>query len=492
MAKRSIFDLVKQSGLYALGNVAIKLSGLFLAPLYLNSSILSVKAYGQFATLYVFAQICIIVAGLGLGNGLLRYVGRDERAGEKEALPFTAVAASIGLAGVFWLILQSFAAPLAGYFLDDAGAGQVIIFLGIYIGCKIIAAVPMMLLRIQERPGVYVLVIVLEMLVLIGGVYFFLATQQRGIEGIYMAYACASGLQVLVLLGALLASIKWQFKAALLKPLLTYGGPLIFMGLAGLVLNAGDRFLLKELASDEIVAMYEWAARLSGVLNLFVVQSFQLAFTILGLKTLGSGDLSLHRRAFRHFSIWAAWFVLGIALLSYDLTALLGKVGVDAYYLESTILVFPLALGAMLYGVFVVINNIFFATNKTHLISWMVSVAAVLNIVLNLALIPYSGAYGAAAATVLSYGILVFFANRLARKEIDIQYKWTTFASVLGIVTVLFAAGLMTQELTLWPRLITRVLLILSYFPLLFLFRIYRSDEVSTGIQFIKEKIGWT
>ncbi len=492
MAKRSIFDLIKQSGLYALGNVAIKLSGLFLAPLYLNSSILSVKAYGQFATLFVFAQICIIVAGLGLGNGLLRYVGRDERAGEQAALPFTAVVASIGFAGVFWLILQFFAEPLAGYFLDDAGAAHVIRFLGIYIGCKVIAAVPMMLLRIQERPGVYVLVIVLEMLVLIGGVYFFLASQQRGIEGIYMAYACASGLQVLVLLVALLSSIKWQFQAALLRPLLTYGGPLIFMGLAGLVLNAGDRFLLKELASDETVAMYEWAARLSGVLNLFVVQSFQLAFTILGLKTLGSGDLSLHRRAFRHFSIWAAWFVLGIALLAFDLTAALGRVGVDAYYLESTILVFPLALGAMLYGVFVVINNIFFATNKTHLISWMVTIAAVLNIILNVALIPHTGAYGAAAATVLSYGVLVFLANRLARKEIDIQYSWVTFAVVLVIVTVLFAVGLLTQEFALVPRIIARVLLILSYFPLLFLFRLYRRDEVSAGWRFIKAKLGWT
>ena len=146
MAKRSIFDLIKQSGLYALGNVAIKLSGLFLAPLYLNSSILSVKAYGQFATLFVFAQICIIVAGLGLGNGLLRYVGRDERAGEQAAMPFTAVVASIGFAGIFWLILQFFAEPLAGYFLDDAGAAHVIRFLGIYIGCKVIAAVPMICL----------------------------------------------------------------------------------------------------------------------------------------------------------------------------------------------------------------------------------------------------------------------------------------------------------------------------------------------------------
>lgn len=489
MGNRSFFNLIKQSGLYALGNVAIKLSGLILAPLYLNSSILTVEAYGQFAVLQVFAQICIISVGLGLGTGMLRYVGKEEKAKEQDALPFTAVVATIFLAFVFALVFWSLAGQLAEYFLENEGQRKVIQFLGIYIGCKVVASVPMMLLRIQERAGLYVIAVVLEMIVLIGGIYSFLAQQLLGIEGIYMAYALASGVQVLVLLVSLSFVVKWKFDRQLLKPVLAYGGPLIFMGLAGLVLNAGDRFILKELTTNEVIGKYEWAARLSGVLNLFLVQSFQLAFTILGLKTLGSGDFSLHRRAFRHFSIWSAWAVLCISLFAFDLTAVLSRVGVDEYYLSSAVLVFPLALGAMIYGVFVVINSVFLVVAKTQLISWMVILAAGLNILFNIVLIPYFEAFGAAIATVLAYGILVYLSSRKAKQEIHINYKWSTFFLVVLLITLLFLAGLTTQTWDTLPRIGARLLLVLSYLPLLYLFKIYRKDELEMGWRFLMQKL---
>ena len=43
-------------------------------------------------------------------------------------------------------------------------------------------------------------------------------------------------------------------------------------------------------------------------MNTFLVQSFMLAFTVLGLKALDeTGSPDLHRRAFRHFAALAGW-----------------------------------------------------------------------------------------------------------------------------------------------------------------------------------------
>ncbi len=492
MGNRSFFNLIKQSGLYALGNMAIKLSGLVLAPLYLNSQILSLEAYGQFAVLQVFAQLCIIIVGFGFGNGLLRFVGQGEKDKEEVSLPFTAVVSTIFLAAIYSIVIWMLDDRLAAYFLDDATQQRSILYLGIYVAFKVISSVPMMLLRIQERAGLYVMVVVLEMLVLIGGVYQFLANQFMGLEGVYLAYALASGGQMLVLLVALAFRIKWHFNWKLLKPVFAYGGPLIFAGLASLALNAGDRFILKELSTDAIVGKYEWAARLSGVLNLFIVQSFQLAFTVLGLKTLGGGDLSLHRRAFRHFSIWAAWAVLGISLLAFDLTAALGRIGVDEYYLSSAVLVFPLSLGAMLYGVYVVINNVFYATGRTRMITWLVIGATVLNIVLNILMIPLFEAFGAAAATVVSYAILVWLANQKARQEIDISYRWGTFFAVIGVILVLFSVGMLTQSWAAGSRIAARLFIVFMYFPCLFVLKIYTREEITMGWNFVKQKLDRT
>lgn len=490
MKERPLLRLLRQSGLYALGNVAIKLSGLVLAPFYLDTAYLQLGEYGNLAVLMVFAQICIMIMGLGFGTGLLKYVGKQERDEDTAAVPFTALLVTMALAGLTVLFFQLTDTFWADLLLGEDSLSPVIKLIGFYVAFKVVGSVPLMMLRIQERAGLYALVIALEMLALIGGVLYFLVAQGNGLEGVFSAYVFASAASMALLVGCALLFVKWQFDFGQLKPLFIYGGPLVFMGLAGLVLNAGDRFILKMLTADEVVGQYEWAARLSGILNLFIVQSFQLAFTILGLKTLGGGDHSLHRRAFRHYSIWAGWAVLGISLLAYDVTALLGKVGADPFYLQSANIVLPLALGSMIYGVYVVINNVLFSTNKTHLITWNVVLAAIANIVLNFALIPFIGVMGAAIATVLSYGMLAWLSNRIAIRQLQIDYAWSAFFAVITMVLILAGIGYLTQTWSTGMRIAARLLLVGTYLPLLFLFRIYSIDELRSGWGMIKGKMG--
>ena len=475
---RPLFRLLKQSGLYALGNVAIKFSGLILAPLFLDTKYLTLAEYGQLAVLLVFAQVCIILAGAGFGTGMLKYVGRADNEEESQRMPFTALVITVVIAGITIVLFMLFSPVLATLLIDAAAESAIVSYLGIYIAFKVVSSIPMMLLRIRERAGLYTLAIVLEMIGLIGGVYFFMVIRGEGLIGVVYGYVVAAGLSMTVLVGALLSIVQWSFSWALIRPLFVYGGPLVFMGLAGLVLNAGDRFILKYLTSSEVVGMYEWAARLSGVLNLFVVQSFQLAFTIIGLKSLGSGEERFHRRVFRHYTVWAGWAVLGISLLAYDVTAILQRLGADEHYLQSASLVLPLATGSMMYGAYIVINNILFATEKTYLITWNVILAAICNIFLNFALIPGWGAMGAAVATVLSYGLLTWLSNRVATRTRHIDYSWTAFFTVLGLVFALYWAGQTTQHMEIWGRLTVRAIILALYLPLLFILKIYSVDEV--------------
>src|SRR5690606_24400901 len=114
----------------------------------------------------------------------------------------------------------------------------------------------------------------------------------------------------------------------LARRLVAFGAPLVASGLAARFLAVGDRFLLDWLLGPAAVAEYEWASKIGGVLNMFFVQSFQLAFTVIGLKALaaapgGGGAAPLHRSVFRHFAVWPAWAALGLALLPPDGTRLL-------------------------------------------------------------------------------------------------------------------------------------------------------------------------
>lgn len=474
--------IVRQSSLYAVSNILLKLSGLFLSVFYLNDAYLSPTDYAHFGLLEVTAQLAILIVGCGLGAGLIKFLTDLDYEADHASLPFTALLATILLAGSAFGVLWLVAPALAGVLLTSAEQGYLVQYMALYVCFKVIAAIPVMLMRIRERVGLYVLAMVAEMVLLVGGVYYGLVVQGLGLEGIMRAFAVSSGVSMVVLVGGLLSQITWTFNGAFIRPLFKYGVPLIMASLASHFLNVGDRYLIEWLATSEDLAIYQWGAKLGGTLNMLFVQSFQLAFSVLGLKSLGAGQVHVHRRVFRHYVIWTGWAVLGLSLLTYDVTHLL-VVAFDAnpIYLEAELLVFPLALGFMAYGMYVVVINVLYAAGKTRAISQYVLVAAALNAVLNLALIPLLGGLGAALVTYVAYLVLALISARAAEREIKVGYPWRAYMLTLVLVGVLFVAGQLTGEMETGMRLGLRVGLIVAYVPLLLVVGLYRRDEVSQG-----------
>ena len=474
VAKSPLERIATQSGIYALGNLALKLGGLLLIPLYVNT--LSEASYGYFALLDATARVLIMVLGFGLGTGLLRFMTHPGHADDHAALPFTAwvTAASVSIVGVLlvWVLAPSIAAGL----LDAAARAPLVQWMGLYAGLKVVEAIPIMLLRTRERAGWYVVATVLELGVLIASA-FVLLRQGHGVLGIMQAYALSAGIGTVVLSGAMLWHERWAFRASLIQPLIRFGAPLVMAGLAALVLNIGDRYVLKALLDPAAVGVYDWASRLGGVINMLFVQSFQLAFGVIGLKALAleKEGIALYRRTFRHFVIWTGWGVLGLSLFTLDFTALIAN---KAAYLAADQLVLPIGLGFMAYGIYHIAVNVLYASGETQHIARMVIMAALANVGLNIVLIPTFGSVGAALTTGGAYALLAVLAVRQARQHLKVDYSWRTLGFVLLLVGLLWGIGQLTQSWAAGPRFAARVGLVFAYLPLLYLCRLYRRDEL--------------
>ncbi|MEM1041148.1 MAG: polysaccharide biosynthesis C-terminal domain-containing protein [Bacteroidota bacterium] len=482
-----LLRLLRQSGVYALAGVAVKLGGLLLAPLYLDTTLLPQESYGYLVILEVTAQIGIQVAGLGLGSGLLRFMADPAYREMQRALPFTALVASALAATVVGAALWGLAPVLTPLVLSADSAPVLMKLLGVYVGFKVVGMVPFSLLRSQERAGFYTVAAAAEIAALVGGVYYFLGVERLGLLGVMQAYALSAAASAAVLVGAMLLRVQWRLAPRLIARLARYGAPLALGGLASLFLNAGDRYLLDWLMDAETVAVYGWAARLGGVLNVLLVQSLQLAFLVVGLKVLyrpdGTlGDGQFHRRVFRHYAAFAGFAALGLGLFTYDLTRWLSS---DASYLGADTLVLPIALGFLAYGLYFIVVNVLYAVEETKRVSAGVVGAAVGNGLLNLLLIPPLGALGAALATVLSFLGLAFYADWTARRYVHIPYPWHVPA-----VAALLAVGLwfLAQPSLAWSvpaRLAWRVGLLGVYAGGLVLSGVYGLHEWRSGWDYV-------
>ena len=73
-------------------------------------------------------------------------------------------------------------------------------------------------------------------------------------------------------------NIVFQLDIKTLKEMLGYGIPLVFSTISAMILNFGDRYLIKLFLGNAAVGIYAAGYKIASLVNIFVNQPFQLGF----------------------------------------------------------------------------------------------------------------------------------------------------------------------------------------------------------------------
>ena len=482
--------LFRQSTTYAVASVVSKLTGFVLLFYYGDPEVLPKADFGYLGALDAAKMFVLLVAGVGLPLGIIRFASSPALGDrQRAAVPATALAVAVvagGLAAAAGWAL----APLASEALfGTAARAEAVRWLAVFVGFKTVSDVSYTVLRQREQAGAFVLIGVAEALLLVGAVIWFL-TRGEGLTGVMKGYALSAAVVACVVTPVLLSRVERRVDAGLIRPMLLFGLPLIASGVASRFLNIGDRFLLLAYLGPEATAVYEWAARFGGVVNTFLVQSFVLAFTVLGMKSLDeTGSPELHRQSFRHFAALAGWVTLGLGLFVADVSRLLTD---DPDYIATETVVLLVGGGFAFYGLYFVVVNVLYAAGRTGAVALTVGAAALLNLGLNAVLIPTMGIAGAAVATLVAYAAMALGTARMAQASTPVSYPWRALALVAGLVAGLFLLAQPSADWAVAPRLAVRAALAAAYVPALFLVGVYRRDDLGRAVALVREHVGST
>jgi len=124
--------------------------------------------------------------------------------------------------------------------------------------------------------------------------------------------------------------------------------------------------------------------------------------------------------ATRYYLLLAMPACLGISLLSQPLLRLLAT----AEFETSEILVFWIAFGFVLNGLFQINLYAFHLTHRTRALSLVLVISAAINIALNLVLVPRMGLTGAAVATATAFALMAAAALGFGRRLIGHRVRW--------------------------------------------------------------------
>lgn len=467
--------LFRHSVIYGLGTLSTKLAGFVLIPLFTKS--FSVAQFGILGLLEVSAAVVMSVFSFSLYSGFFRWYWDKNAEEKKETLFFTITIFQVGIVIITYFAMLPFLKGISQFILDSPDYSYLLRLMLISTLIQIVLIMPNTLLRLQEKPWLFTLANVLQLIFSLIVTVYFIAFRHSGIEGIYYGQIVGSFAFASVLVRYTIRNMKFRFETALLREIIIYCLPLFLSGAALVMLNVTDRYSLKVLGNLADVGLYSYGFKLANTLNVFLITSVNFAIQPMIYRMMNSpGNKRFYAKLMTYYTFGTMIFALAMMVFGMEITKLFAKrvEYFDAWY------IFPFITYSIVFGMMKdVATTGLSISKKTKVIAVTVIITAILNLVLNNVLIRLFGNQGAALSKMLS--MMVFFALTLyfAQKAFPIPYEMKRLAIMLVAAAVIYGISVIFNSWAFIPRLAAKSILIVSYPFVLYVLRFYEPVELT-------------
>jgi O-antigen/teichoic acid export membrane protein len=448
--------------------------GLVLLPILTDTTYLANKSeFGDYTLVYGFIAFMNILYLYGVDSAFLRYYFLGRHA--KKDIYRSAFQILSSTAIITSLVIYIFSQPLARLVFKDSGYQFFIDMAAVILLVDTLCNLPYLLLRAEERSilytgfrlGRFFLELIFNLLFVVG--------LKLGVKGILYANILAAFINLLALFPIQLRYLKGAYSWPAVKDLLKFGLPLIPNGLAYLIVEMSDRYLMLYLLDKEQVGMYS-ANYKFGTLMLLLVTGFRNAWQPFFLKIAKQQDAkTIYARVMTYFIFGSTIIVImGSLLIDYVVkipvavrTTLMGSAYWGGTYIIPLILV-----SYMLYGMYVNLTVGIYIRKKSQLMVIFTGLAALTNIGSNLYLMPRYGITGAALATLFAYLVMMISIFAANQKIYPIKYEYGRLAMVFC-----YLVACLVLYYTLDPGWYIRVLIIMAMPILLYVLGFFKQEE---------------
>lgn len=451
--------LASTGAAYTAASIISKLIAVALLPLY--TRYLSPSDYGAAEIMFAAVVAASIVIRLGVIEALLRFYYRTDEAPDRVVGTSFAALFWAGTASV--VILMPFAAPISDLLLGESDpalarvaiAGLWVLTLSEYL---------LTIFRLDERARAFFVVTMLSVLVTIPVTVVLVAVLELGAIGLLLG---SYGTGAFVIAGLIfyhrrrLALIPDR---ALLRRMMRFGLPTMPAELSLYSLSFIDRILIARMLGLTEAGLYSLAIKVSQSVNV-LVRGFQLAFPPLAYSIVDDDE------ARRAYSAVVTWFVAIMALMVTGIWLVapwIIRIFAAPEFFEAHEAVGPVAAGTALYALYMVLLVVLGRTGRTEFNFPATVAGVVVNIGLNVLLLPIWGIVGAAVSLCVSYLVVVGLMYLFTQRLFPVPYEWVRLLRILAVAGALIAVGeLLVPDDGIAPLAIR--LLLTAAFPALLL-----------------------
>ena len=469
----SFKSVSKHTAVYGISSSLNRAAGFFLIPVY--TRFLQPEEYGLLALCQVLIGLLTIFYGLGINSSVFRYYFEYDNKTEKDSLIGTSILFLLFSNFVFTLFIITFSSWFSRSFLDTATHSHIIEIIAIAVFVGNILQIPFMILRANNLSLYYSLLSLIKLILSIGLNILFVVYLKRSILGIMESHLITASVLLLVFLPYLLRNVKFRFSLTMFKELCRFGLPLIPTNLIGFLLAFSDRYILKMFVSFHEIGIYSLGYKFGAIVNMIGVSAIALAWPTALMNIIKDKGANIQiAKTCTYFMGLISCLVLFLSIFIDEILTLVAT----EKYMGAGPIVPVIAFAYLFFAYYKLFESGIFIVKRTVYYPFIIGIAAVINIGLNLLLVPVWGMAAAAYNTVVGYGVLSLLTLYIAQRLYRIPYEYKRLLSMTFLSLVLIVSSRIINIDSILAAVVIKSILFLSFPCILFVSGFFTSDEV--------------
>ena len=415
-------ELKKNTIIYSLGRIGSVLIALALLPIFLKH--LPKEEFGLIGILWLIIPLISRLVNLGMDVGVsLKYFKLDHK--ELSSYLYNVIF-SIALLALLLCGLGIWGIEWVAIFIDPMMDQVAFILLITVVWFSVYSTMMQSFLQLAGKATLNVITTILPSIIITVSTYILVIYVEKDYISYLKGLAIGHGFMGILGLFYFMRNFPIRYyhpSWSILKKLLRIGLPTIPGTVAGVLLASGDRYIIKHFLSLEAVAVYTFGYRFAEHLSSSMFQPFQKAlFPIVLKKSATNYDESLEYNRRIIYSTMGT-FPLIVAIVIIPMNWIMYVFGYGEY--NQAYFIFLIAsFGILLFNTAQINSFLINHLERTELNMITVLGAAILNILLNIWLIPIYGIIIAAFTTIISYLFLmvsrILIVNHIAKLNINL------------------------------------------------------------------------
>jgi O-antigen/teichoic acid export membrane protein len=444
--------------------------------------------YGVWSLINVAIYLLFPFALLSLSVAIIRFLAAEKDPGRIREDFFSAYFI-VGAAGIVLSLLLFFLSNfLADTVLKDANLSSYIRLASVLIFLNAMYQILINFFRIKKRIGLFTTINLIFSASQVGLIILFLRLGY-GLTGAITALVIVGVLFHLIMLSIILKQIGFRFpRFSHMKEYLRWSIPLTPSDAIFWIIDTSDRYIVAFFLGVTAAGIYNSAYSI-GIYAAFALTPLGTVMFPNVAKTYAEGNREMTRNylsySIKYLMMITIPAAFGLSILAVPLLNII----TTPEFVSGSIVVPFIAGGAIfrcLYQIHVTVMNL---SGKNGFVLILLGLAAGLNVLLNIILIPRLGILGAGLSTLVAYFVLGVLTLATSRRYFKADIN------LLFIAKSLFAAAVMA--LCIWlinPTSIISVVIsifvgIIVYFAILLLVKAFSKNELAFFTSLIKKNV---